>query len=345
MRKALVFILSLSMVLAGGLFKEPEVRKNKIDLDAVEEYMDGIFFGLGNSMDTVSESEGDYDEENKKKIEALKIKINEIKEDMEELKAKIQGVEEGIESLGYHGYGGIPRTLAVYKVIDRRIEIVDGYQLLKNDSNKYEMIWRNINQIIPDEYISYIEEFEVVSDGEGGIMGQTYSLDRKNSKWVIAIDVEDVFKSFGRFNLDELDSTIIHELAHVISLNEMQLDRNTVFPDTFKVEEGYMKEESYLNLFYQEFWTDIYKESVEAAKKDEKDGGYEAQMSFYERYEDEFVSTYASTNPEEDFAETFIEFVKRDRPEEADSIENRKILFMYGYEELAKIRDYIRLNT
>jgi hypothetical protein len=58
---------------------------------------------------------------------------------------------------------------------------------------------------------------------------------------------------------------------------------------------------------------------------------------FYTKYPEQFVGEYAATNPEEDIAESWTEFVMRPKPI-GTSIADQKVQFFYEYPELVKIR-------
>lgn len=51
---------------------------------------------------------------------------------------------------------------------------------------------------------------------------------------------------------------------------------------------------------------------------------------------------YASTNPEEDIVESFVDFVYFDKIEEPERIADQKVNFFYEFPKLVKIREHIR---
>ena len=55
------------------------------------------------------------------------------------------------------------------------------------------------------------------------------------------------------------------------------------------------------------------------------------------------MTEYAATNPSEDFAESFMVFVLKEKPIKS-TITDQKILFFYDFPELVEIRDFIRSN-
>ena len=61
---------------------------------------------------------------------------------------------------------------------------------------------------------------------------------------------------------------------------------------------------------------------------------------FYSKYPDQFVSEYAATNPREDIAESWTEFVMRPKPTDT-STADQKVQFFYEYPELVETRRQI----
>ena len=55
------------------------------------------------------------------------------------------------------------------------------------------------------------------------------------------------------------------------------------------------------------------------------------------------MTEYAATNPSEDFAESFMVFVLKEKPTKS-TIADQKILFFYDFPELVEMRDFIRSN-
>jgi len=108
--------------------------------------------------------------------------------------------------------------------------------------------------------------------------------------------------------------------------------------------DGCAKTNSYINQFYQRFWTDIISEWDEIQYIESDDKHYEQMTLFYEVYEDRFVSEYASTNVDEDIAESWTAFVLLEKPRDTTFISNQKILFFYEYPELIEMRNHIRNN-
>lgn len=205
----------------------------------------------------------------------------------------------------------------------------------------YARLWTHIEKIVPSEYMNLLTRFEVNTDGYAGVMAHVVEEKADYSTWRLAIDLKDAVNADGSFS-DEFTNTVIHEFAHVMTLHKGQLQgENIVDENAFSTQEGYLKTDSYLNKFYQRFWKDIAKEHEKATEEDAETGYGDAIYEFYDKYQNQFVSDYAATNPGEDIAETYRVFVMEDKPK-GDSIRDQKIKFMYEFEELVKIRQDIR---
>ena len=158
------------------------------------------------------------------------------------------------------------------------------------------------------------------------------------SRWMLHVDIVDAQ------NPDELTYTLIHEFAHVLTLNETQVafdmevfnepDNESVYEEaeascpTYFPGEGCSLRQSYINAFFDAFWSDIYPDWLESDPDSDE---------FYQAYEDQFVTDYAATNPGEDIAESFTAFVLEPKPD-GDTIAEEKVLFFYNYPELVQLR-------
>lgn len=192
------------------------------------------------------------------------------------------------------------------------------------DNDEYRKIWEEIAQLSPNSLSDkYIETYQVFEDKRDDVLAFVDDEDM-NGKWRIAVNIAGYKASTQREN----KATIIHELAHIISLNTSQVDSNIEENrcPTFYLEEGCTNVDSYLNNFVKLFWTGV--------KKD-REGGQEFT-------ENKFVSEYASSNEVEDLAESFAFFILEKQGLENTVIKNQKINFFYQYPELVQIRNEMR---
>lgn len=92
-------------------------------------------------------------------------------------------------------------------------------------------------------------------------------------------------------------------------------------------------EGSYLDDFCQRFWTGYLDDRL--ADLD--------SYNFFLRHEEDFVSSYASTDPSEDISESFAFFVLWDVPE-SEAVWAEKLRFFLDYPELTEFRRQVREN-
>ena len=100
---------------------------------------------------------------------------------------------------------------------------------------------------------------------------------------------------------------------------------------------------SYINVFFNHFWTNIYAEwqKIDDIQNDQR---RENRLEvFYNKYQDQFVDDYAVTDPSEDIAETWAFYILRPKPD-GNSIADQKIKFFYEYPELVQLRQQILQN-
>lgn len=191
-------------------------------------------------------------------------------------------------------------------------------------------LWQVIKKITPARYLAMIKQFEINTDGQGGTTAFVYSED--NINWTLAVDSIDILDANANLTKDGI-RTLIHEISHIISLNHKQM-ADDFKGDGLQIDEGRLKPDSYLNLFYRHFWSD-------AGLKD-LDFDIEPEFEdFWKGNKDRFVSQYAATNPVEDFAESFAEFVLRPQSH-SGKISDQKINFFYRFPDLVEIRKDIR---
>lgn len=209
-------------------------------------------------------------------------------------------------------------------------------QTWMNDEAKHQFMWEHFAKMVGTDQRRWIVEFEVF-DGGGDLLGYVQPInegDLSRWKFALAIDVAYVNGEFDKDN--EYTYTLIHEYAHVITLNETQINTNTSGCTTYENQEGCTYTDSYINQFQQRFWADIMEEFEIAT--------YETHESdaFYDKYQDRFVTNYAATNPEEDLAEVFSFFVTKDAMPQGGSMADEKVRSLYDYPELVHLRNTMR---
>jgi len=218
--------------------------------------------------------------------------------------------------------------------------------------------WDHFLTIAPMSFVKgHISTFELFSDGQDGNLAYVTQDPDNAEMWIVGIDIVDAV-----LDSEELNYTLIHEFAHLLSLESNQVppsipvfeaefneelteaefwvifNEQSANCDRFFTGEGCANEDSYINKFFFRFWTDIYAERLTFDP-----GDIEKEAEFYAKYQDRFVSEYAVTSPGEDFAESFTHFVLSDRTG-AITIAEQKINFFYDFPELVDLRQFIRAS-
>ena len=200
----------------------------------------------------------------------------------------------------------------------------------------YTDIFKNVS------YINFLSRFIINTDGEEGSLASIYLDD--SYVWELYIDPADALRNGTLFDPQDFTYTLVHEFAHLLTLNESQVDYSVFYEDecsTHLLSEGCLYKEAYFAKYFSEFWEgDMYDEWYMFV-----DGESEDNVElFYNDYTDEFVTEYAATDPTEDIAESFAHFVLLDMPTQAETIAEDKLLFFYDFHELVFMRDTIRQN-
>lgn len=137
----------------------------------------------------------------------------------------------------------------------------------------------------------------------------------------------------------------------IVGVNRFEFDIGdeivvTSFTDLFIHEYAHIlleDESEFRQKFTGTFWTRTdfrHKRRIENASEKDR---FKIAHQYYKNNSDRFVTEYATTNEEEDMAETFVDFVLRDRPKGSD-LEDDKIRFFYQSALFIKERAKIRSN-
>jgi len=249
-------------------------------------------------------------------------------------------------------------------VLNKKHDVSDDLIDWQENIEKHNEIWELFTSLIPKQSRSDVSAFTIYTDGRDGEMAAVERDQQDPSKWILSIDIIDVYPS-GNFDEKEITYSLIHEFGHILTAGALQVDidpellqepyseiNDYLLQEEFMKKEqecspkfmtfdGCTKSDSYLNVFFQTFWRDIYSEFNVIQSIEDDNQYYEELDLFYEKYNDRFVTDYASENPDEDIAESWTAFVLNEKPVRK-SIAEEKILFFYDYSELVKLRDAIR---
>ena len=226
--------------------------------------------------------------------------------------------------------------------------VAAGLTDLQNDRATHEAIWERFTQLIPAEARQMLTTFEIFTDGLDGNVVAVSVNESDVTTWLLAVDPVD------SHDLAELNHTLIHEFAHLLTLNNTQVpalpwdisefayDRAGGACRTYFPGEGCSLPESYINAFVTNYWLDLLAEFNAIEENSGSDEEYwDAVDEFGRTYRDQFDTDYAMSGPAEDIAESFVIFVLHERPTGA-SIAEQKVRFFYDYPELVELRAEIR---
>lgn len=223
----------------------------------------------------------------------------------------------------------------------------------QSDEVTQEQIWEYYAALIPADRRNNIVQYSIFTDGVDNTLAMVSQTTTDPYTWALQVDIADTANYYS------LTYTLIHEYGHLLTLGPDQVTPSeAVFNDPENVDilneeanacpdyfpgEGCSMPDSYINAFYNEFWTEIADENMEISYEEDPDVNQELLTAFYEKYQDQFVTEYAATNPEEDITESWTFFVLNDKPA-GDSIAEQKVLFFYNYPELVELRSVILSN-
>ena len=191
-----------------------------------------------------------------------------------------------------------------------------------------EEMWESMQAVLPKDAFRDFRSYVPFTDGEGETVAYVLPADPGGSQWEICLDPADMG------DRDYFLETVLHEYCHYLTLNDTQADYGAPESGARYCEEGMVaRSGSYLDDFYHTFWTDYLHDRL--ANPD--------SYGFFLRHEEDFVSSYASTDPSEDISESFAFFVLWDVPE-SEAVWAEKLRFFLDYPELTEFRRQVREN-
>lgn len=157
-------------------------------------------------------------------------------------------------------------------------------------------------KLIPDEYHDYVVEFVIFeSDNDDSDAFVEYVLPY-TKEWRYGVNVAE-FKD--TFNSELANELIIHEFAHMFSLDEALTKK----PDSscHELIQICANNKTIYGKYIEEFWEEDQLDKVfsftSSSKQDSK------LWDFYQKNQKSFVTSYAASSPAEDFAESFAFYV------------------------------------
>jgi len=221
--------------------------------------------------------------------------------------------------------------------------------LLDVQDASHQALWDVFVDVAGREFINeHVNQFRIIDPENDEYLAYVQQDGWDVTKWAFAVDA-DQLEAVSEYEFLE---TIIHEYTHILTLNTQEFDLDIrLFEGNEQYDqqaqaacnsyfngEGCAKSGSYMDTFYQSFWTDIIDAHTLINPED-----YDQLADFAQEYPGQFITWYAPTNAEEDIAESFAHFVL-DEPEDYTGIAQEKIEFFYEFPELNTIRERIRTH-
>jgi len=231
---------------------------------------------------------------------------------------------------GLSPYADEVSPLASFEVRGDEI-VADGHS--EDEMARAQTIWGRFVALIPAEHRGMVSGFELMGEDYEG--AHVYPDDRDPTRWVLGVS-----EGLGA----DLDVTFVHEFGHLLTLNarEVPPNPNETRCRTFFTGEGCASPHSIVARFVDRFWTpELLDESDRIYGIEDEEEYWNAMDDFLARHDGEFVTEYAATNPGEDLAETFAEFILEERPD-GELVKDRKVRFLWDDPALVELRAQIR---
>jgi hypothetical protein len=239
----------------------------------------------------------------------------------EELGTLADAYAESDDEFAESDSGEGPTVVATYRVSQpERITLTDG-----TPDEQHQRVWSLFARISPDAFTNaYVNTFEIANDASDDTLAYVHD-DDGDGYWSVGVNVG----SFGAEGKREDILTLIHEFAHIVTLNQTQVIHGGTCI-TYDTGDGCATAQSYLHAFVQRFWPES--ERTRAVSGED----------VYARAAHKYLTEYAATSPEEDIAESFALFVLESSKREGATVADQKAAFFYAYPELVTLRNTIR---
>lgn len=201
-------------------------------------------------------------------------------------------------------------------------EIVDGALVRREGGTPRlvdQQLWQLWNEVVDNtRHQQSVTDFRVALEPENRI-GAFIELVPETGEWVLGVNRAD-FEALNR-SRQLYQELFIHEYAHLAAYEDKTLVRS----------------------FTEQFWSEEDLRQHERLSDLPLTRALSAREDYFEKNVDRFISDYAVTSPDEDFAETFLEFVVKPYPTEDEEV-YQKMRFLHQQERLTDARLIMRKN-
>lgn len=201
--------------------------------------------------------------------------------------------------------GGQSRKVAEYSVED---DGTLGGLRSGVETGCHRLSWRLAQYLFPPENLAMVEQFVVfepanTSSRDGEAVGFVRPLDDDMTRWAFGVVTSGLDDRLVAF-------TTVHELGHLVSLNSRQIvpapDGEPSCPTTYSTGHGCARPGSLIDTFVKTTWTPGQLSAWTQIMSQPGNSLRERLLEeFYRANAASFVDRYASTDPVEDFAESF----------------------------------------
>ena len=224
------------------------------------------------------------------------------------------------ESVDATGEG---RVVAIYRVENGSLG-----SLCQGEANDLLVeTWRQLAEVSPASELAAISALAGFDGPDSDTAAFTAPLFDYNEEFVVAVNLD-----IAGDDVAESQLTMVHELTHVFSLEQDQIDfdADEAGCDTFYNGSGCFLADSYVVAWIDQFWSDEQLASLPSDGSIDEPGG-DARCTI----DPMFLGGYAASHPEEDLAESFAAYVFTI---DVDAQVSDKMVFFDGYPELAAFR-------
>jgi len=153
----------------------------------------------------------------------------------------------------------------------------------------------------------------------------------QHEKWLYAVSNDIIDDPLAEWNTE----LIIHELAHLVAYETiLNVPKYTYICEAYFLRHGCPTSDSYLRAYVRTFWS-----VADLQRADHFAIATEAAGEYFAHHQTEFVSEYAATSPEEDFAESFMHFMLGKSV--TGKVAQEKITFFAQYKKFSTLREVL----
>ncbi len=216
--------------------------------------------------------------------------------------AKLPSPDAYSDGMGDYGDGAELQRL--YAVRGGHLEAIDGISGIRPCD---EQLWQVAAAVAGpgpvadiDELLVFDSDVKNTSPGAFITVGEVRPRGHDPSHWRLALAPNGIGRT-------ELALTVAHEVGHLVSLDaSQQVPRPAPGCRTLPVDDGCVVSGGILDRYLKSTWTDGVWKQWDAADALKDDAGrHKALQKVYDDHSTDFVSSYAASAPEEDFAESF----------------------------------------